>query len=215
MDQNVRNKLNEIRQKQLESYTNLQTVKPSSTASNKSLIIAVLGGVATGFITAWLMNSFLSTESVDLIAQKSRVVFYEDEIRGVNKTIEQLNDRVELLSKSVSSLEFELNEKVEKITITDQDIPEPADEKPVSTLAASEAADNAAISDKTFIPTHVVKDRLNLRSSTSRDDAPIGVLSAGTRVSYIDEVNGWYYVDTEQLGKGWCASEYLSPLSSP
>ena len=215
MDQNVRNKLNEIRQKQLESYTNLQTVKPSSTASNKSLIIAVLGGVATGFITAWLMNSFLSTENVDLIAQKSRVVFYEDEIRGVNKTIEQLNDRVELLSKSVSSLEFELNEKVEKITITDQDIPEPADEKPVSTLAASEAADNAAISDKTFIPTHVVKDRLNLRSSTSRDDAPIGVLSAGTRVSYIDEVNGWYYVDTEQLGKGWCASEYLSPLSSP
>ena len=174
MDQNVRNKLNEIRQKQLESYTNLQTVKPSSTASNKSLIIAVLGGVATGFITAWLMNSFLSTESVDLIAQKSRVVFYEDEIRGVNKTIEQLNDRIELLSKSVSSLEFELNEKVEKITITDQDIPEPADEKPVSTLAASEAADNAAISDKTFIPTHVVKDRLNLRSSTSRDDAPIG-----------------------------------------
>lgn len=218
MDQNVRNKLNEIRQKQLESYTNLQAVKPSTTASNKSLIIAVLGGVATGFITAWLMNSFLSTENVDLIAQKSRVVFYEDEIRGVNKTIEQLNDRVELLSKSVSSLEFELNEKVEKITITDQDIPEPADEKPVFTLAASQAsevADNAAISDKTFIPTHVVKDRLNLRSSTSLDDAPIGVLSAGTGVSYIDEVNGWYYVDTEQLGKGWCVSEFLSPLSSP
>jgi hypothetical protein len=216
LDQNVRNKLNEIRQKQLESYTNLQAIKPSTTASNKSLIIAVLGGVAAGFITAWLMNSFLSTENVDLIAQKSRVVFYEDEIRGVNKTIEQLNDRVELLSKSVSSLELELNKKVEKTTITDQDLPDPADAKPVSTLAASEAseaADNAAISDKTFIPTHVVKDRLNLRSSTSLDDAPIGVLSAGTGVSYINEVNGWYYIDTEQLGKGWCASEFLSPLA--
>ena len=217
MDQNVRKKLNEIRQKQLESYTNLQVIKPSTTASNKSLIIAVLGGVAAGFITAWLMNSFLSTEYGDLIAQKSRVAFYDDEIRGVNKTIEQLNDRVESLSKSVSSLELELNKKVEKTTITDQEPPEPADEKTVSTPAASQAsgiADSAAISDKTFIPTHVVMSRLNLRTSTSLDDAPIGVMSTGTEVSYIDEANGWYYVDTEQLGKGWCASEFLSPLSS-
>ena len=218
MDQNVRNKLNEIRHKQLESYTNLQAIKPSTTASNKSVIIAVLGGVAAGFITAWLMNSFLSTENVDLIAQKSRVAFYEDKIRGVNKTIEQLNDRVELLSKSVSSLELELNNKFEKTTITDQDLPNPADEKQVSTLAASQAsriADSAAISDKAFFPTHVVKDRLNLRSSTSLDDAPIGVLNTGTEVSYIDKANGWYYVDTEQLGKGWCAAEFLSPLSPP
>jgi hypothetical protein len=218
LDQNVRNKLNEIRQKQLDSYTNLQAIKPSTTARNKSLIIAVLGGVAAGFITAWLINSFLSTRYGDLTGQKSRVAFNEGEIRGVNKTIEQLNDRVETLSKSVSSLEVELNKKFEKSIITDKELPEPADEKPVSTPVASqdlEIADSAAISDKTFIPTHVVMSRLNLRTSASLDDVSIGVLRTGTEVSYIDESNGWYYVDTKQLGKGWCASEYLSPLSSP
>jgi len=218
LDQNIRNRLNEIRQRQLESNKEFQSNKPPPTASDKLLIFALFGGVAVGILIAWLMNSFLSTANVDLIAQKSRVEFYEDEIRDVNKTIEQLNDRVELLSKSVSSLELELNNKFEKTAITDQDLPNPADEKPVSTLAASQAsgiADSAATSAKTFIPTHVVKSRLNLRSSTSLDDAPIGVLSPGTVVSYIDEASSWYYVDTEQLGKGWCASEFLSPLSPP
>jgi uncharacterized protein YgiM (DUF1202 family) len=173
------------------------------------------------------MNSLLSTEDANLIAQDSRVTIHENEIREANKTIERLNDRVELLTKSISSLEAELTQamelvelsnKIEKTTLANQDLPEPADEKPVFNLANSQASgvtDSAAKSDKTFIPTHVVKDRLNLRSSKSLDDAPIGVLSTGTEVSYIDEANGWYYVDTEQLGKGWCASEYLSPLSSP
>lgn len=218
MDQNIRNKLNEIRQRQLESNKEFQSNKPPTTASDKLLIIALFGGIAVGILIASLMNSFLSTANVDLFAQKSRVAIYEDEIRGVNKTIEQLNDRVELLGKSVYSLELELNNKFEKTAITDQDLPNVAKEKPVSTPAASQAsviADSAATSGKTLIPTHVVKSRLNLRSSTSLDDAPIGVLSPGTEVSYIDEANSWYYVDTEQLGKGWCASEFLSPLSPP
>jgi hypothetical protein len=218
LDQNVRNKLNEIRQRQLESNKEPQPDKPSATASGKSLLIALVGGVAVGVLIAWLMNSFLSTANVELIAQKSRVALYENKIRDVNKTIEQLNERVELLSRSVSSLEIELDKKVENAPITDKGIPEPADENPVTTLAASKApetADSAAISDKTFIPTHVVRSRLNLRKSTSLGDAPIGVLSPGTEVSYIDEVDGWYHVDTERLGKGWCASEYLTPLPSP
>ena len=218
MDQNVRNKLNQIRQKQLESYKKSQTIKPSTSTSNKSLKIIVLGGVAAGFITGWLMNSFLSTEYGDLNVQKSRVAFYEDDIREANETIEQLNDRVELLGKSVSRFELDLNTKVEKTIISDQNLADPADEKPVSTLAVSQApgiSDSAAISDKAFIPTHVVKSRLNLRTSTSQDEAPIGVLSTGTEVSYISEANDWYYVDTEEFGKGWCASEFLSPLSSP
>lgn len=160
-----------------------------------------LGGVATGFLAAWLIISFLSTENTDLIALKARVAIYENEIREANKTIEQLNDHVELLAKSTSSLEAE-----------------PADEKPASTLATSltlEVTDSTATSGTALIPTHVVKTRLNLRKSTSLDDAPIGVLSTGTEVRHIDEENGWYYVDTELLGKGWCASKYLLPLSSP
>jgi len=227
LDQNVRNKLNEIRQKQLESENNLQANKPSTATSNKPLKIVALGGVAAGFIAAWLMNSFLSNENVDLIAQKSRVAIYENEIREANKTIEQLNDRVVLLTETISNLEdeptqamglVELNNKIEKTTITDQGKSELADEKPASTLATSltlEITDSTATSDTALIPTHVVKTRLNLRKSTSMDDAPIGVLSTGTEVRYINEENGWYYVDTELLGEGWCASKYLSPLSSP
>ena len=89
------------------------------------------------------MNAFLSTEYGNLIPQKSRVAFYEDEIRGLNKTIEQLNDRVELLTESITALDteltqatglMELNNKTEKTTITDQGKFETEDEKPASTL---------------------------------------------------------------------------------
>ena len=210
MDQNVRDKLNEIRQKQLESDANFHTTKRSTTASDKSLKFYVLGGLVGGFIIAWLINSFLSTENADLIAQKSRVVIYENEIRETNKLIEQLNDRVELLTDTISNLESELTRTPESI--------EPTNELPPSTPADSQTStvtDSASASETAFIPTHVVKTRLNLRPSTSLDDEPIGVLSAGTEVRYIDEEMGWYYVDTEQLGKGWCASKFLSPLSSP
>lgn len=199
MDQNIRNKLNEIRQKRLESETRVQAIEPSTTSSDRPLKIVALGGVASGFLAAWLMNSFLSTENTELIALKSRVAIYENEIRAANKTIEQLNSRVELLAKSSSS-----------------PAAEPADAKPASMLATSPApavTSTAATSDTVFIPTHVTKTRLNLRTSTSLDDAPIGVLNTGTGVKYLDEENGWYYVDTEMFGKGWCASEYLSPLS--
>ena len=227
LDQNVRKKLNEIRQKQLESDIDLQANEPSTASGNKSLKIAALGGVAAGLIIAWFMNSFLPTDNVDLIAQRSSVAIYENKIREANEKIEQLYDRVELLTESISGLEAELtqamvlvkpNNEIEKTTITDQSRLEPADERPVSTLVDSHApglADSAATNDKAFKPTHIVKTRLNLRTATSLDDAPIGVLTSGTEVRYIDETNGWYYVDTEQFGIGWCASKFLSPLSSP
>jgi len=227
LDQNVRKKLNEIRQKQLESDRNPQASEPATASGNKSLKVAALGGVAAGFIAAWLIISLLPADNGDLVAQRSSVAIYENDIRGASQTIEQLNDRVELLTESISSLEseltqamalLELNYKIGKPAITDQGNPEQADEKPESTLANSktlEPTDSTATSDKTFKPTHIVKTRLNLRSSASLDDEPIGVLTTGTEVSYIDEANGWYYVDTEQLGKGWCAAEFLSALSSP
>ena len=181
-----------------------------------------LSGVATGLIIAWLINLFLSTDDADLIAQKSRIVIYENEIRAANKIIEQLNDRVELLAGSISSLESELvhtnefmedNKIAEKMNSTEQEPSEQARETLQPTT--SESQDSAAASATAFIPTHVVKTRLNLRTSRSLDNAPIGILNTGTEVRYIDEVNGWYYVDTRQLEKGWCASEYLSPLKSP
>lgn len=222
MDQNIRNKLNEIRQKRLESEKNIQANETSSTSNDKPLIIVALSGVATGLIIAWLIYLFLSTNDADLIAQKSRIVIYEKEIREANKIIEQLNDRVELLAGSISSLEPELvqtnevmedNKIAEKMNSTGQELSEQARETLQPTT--SESQDSAAASATAFIPTHVVKTRLNLRTSRSLDNVPIGILNTGTEVRYIDEVNGWYYVDTRQLGKGWCASEYLSPLTSP
>jgi len=222
LDQNIRNKLNEIRQKRLESEKNLQANETSSRSNDKPLIIMVLSGVATGLIIAWLIYLFLSTDDADLIAQKSRIVIYENEIREANKIIEQLNDRVELLTETISNLEPELvhtnefmedNKIAEKMNSTEQEPSEQARETLQPTT--SESQDSAAASATAFIPTHVVKTRLNLRTSRSLDNVPIGILNTGTEVRYIDEVNGWYYVDTRQLGKGWCASEYLSPLTSP
>jgi len=222
LDQNIRNKLNEIRQKRLESEKNLQANETSSRSNDKPLIIMVLSGVATGLIIAWLIYLFLSTDDADLIAQKSRIVIYENEIREANKIIEQLNDRVELLTETISNLEPELvhtnefmedNKIAEKMNSTEQEPSEQARETLQPTT--SESQDSAAASATAFIPTHVVKTRLNLRTSRSLDNVPIGILNTGTEIRYIDEVNGWYYVDTRQLGKGWCASEYLSPLTSP
>jgi len=181
-----------------------------------------LSGVATGLIIAWLIYLSLSTDDADLITQKSRIVIYENEIREANKIIEQLNDRVELLTETISNLEPELvhtnefmedNKIAEKMNSTEQEPSEQARETLQPTT--SESQDSAAASATAFIPTHVVKTRLNLRTSRSLDNVPIGILNTGTEVRYIDEVNGWYYVDTRQLGKGWCASEYLSPLTSP
>ena len=222
MDQNIRNKLNEIRQKRLESEKNIQANETSWTSNDKPLIIMALSGVATGLIIAWLIYLSLSTDDADLIAQKSRIVIYENEIREANKIIEQLNDRVELLTETISNLEPELvhtnefmedNKIAEKMNSTEQEPSEQARETLQPTT--SESQDSAAASATAFIPTHVVKTRLNLRTSRSLDNVPIGILNTGTEIRYIDEVNGWYYVDTRQLGKGWCASEYLSPLTSP
>ena len=222
MDQNIRNKLNEIRQKRLESEKNIRANETSSTSNDKPLIIMALSGVATGLIIAWLIYLSLSTDDADLITQKSRIVIYENEIREANKIIEQLNDRVELLTETISNLEPELvqtnefmedNKIAEKMNSTGQEPSEQARETLQPTT--SESQDSAAASATAFIPTHVVKTRLNLRTSRSLDNVPIGILNTGTEVRYIDEVNGWYYVDTRQLGKGWCASEYLSPLTSP
>ncbi len=66
-----------------------------------------------------------------------------------------------------------------------------------------------------FTPTHTVKVNLNLRPSASLNTTPIVVLKAGSEVEYIKEADGWYYVNTQFYGKGWCSSEYLSSLSRP
>ena len=110
MDQNVRKKLNEIRQKQLESEASPKANEPSTAASDKPLKIAALGGVAAGLIIAWLINSFLPTEYADLIPQISSVGIYQNKIRESNETSENLNDLEELLTETISHLESEITQ---------------------------------------------------------------------------------------------------------
>ena len=95
-------------------------------------------------------------------------------------------------------------------TAPEEDEPQAATEPNVSRSAhmTSEAV-------KAFVPTHTVRARLNLRPSTSLNTTPITVLKVGSEVEYIKEADGWYYVNTQLHGKGWCSSEHLSSLSPP
>jgi hypothetical protein len=76
----------------------------------------------------------------------------------------------------------------------------------------SRAAQITTETEKAFIPSHAVKARVNLRPSASLHTTPIAVLNVGTEVEYINKSDGWYFVNTRSHGKGWCSSEYLSPL---
>jgi hypothetical protein len=97
-----------------------------------------------------------------------------------------------------------------------QDIPESEDAKPTFDLTDSNASRVVHMTPDTemsFVPTHTVKDRINIRPSSSLNSTPMAVLEVGSEVEYISEADGWYYVNTQFHGKGWCSSGYLSPLS--
>jgi len=92
-------------------------------------------------------------------------------------------------------------------------IAEPDEPQAATEPNASRSAQMTSKAVKAFIPTHTVRAKLNLRPSASLDTTPIAVLKVGSEVEYIREADGWYYVNTQLHGKGWCSSEYLSSLS--
>jgi uncharacterized protein YgiM (DUF1202 family) len=94
-------------------------------------------------------------------------------------------------------------------------IAEPDEPKAVTEPDASTSADMIPEAVKAFVPTHTVRANLNLRPSPSLNTEPITVLKAGSEVEYIKEDDGWYYVNTQLHGKGWCSSKYLTSLSPP
>jgi len=94
-------------------------------------------------------------------------------------------------------------------------IAEPDEPQAATEPNASRSAHMTSEAVKTFVPTHTVRARLNLRPSASLNTTPITVLKVGSEVEYIKEADGWYYVNTQLHGKGWCSSEYLSSLSPP
>ena len=92
-------------------------------------------------------------------------------------------------------------------------IAEPGERQAATEPNASRSAHMTSEAVKALVPTHTVTAKLNLRPSASLDTTPIAVLKVGSEVEYIREADGWYYVNTQFHGKGWCSSEYLSSLS--
>jgi hypothetical protein len=172
---------------------------------------AILAGVAAGVcITAlawWLKSDKL-------------------EIEPSSQKIDVLNERVELLGDNISELESRLKrllavtesiEEIEDRLASAQQQADSGADETVSAGASTEppVAELAPMTVETvelFTPTHSVTARLNLRPSASLTATPIALLPSGTRVEKISEYGAWYYVNTETHGKGWCSSEYLSPL---
>jgi len=96
-----------------------------------------------------------------------------------------------------------------------ESIADPDEPKAVTGPDASTSADMTPEAVKAFVPTHTVRATLNLRPSPSLDTTPIAILKAGSEIEYIKEDDGWYYVNTQLHGKGWCSSRYLTSLSPP
>lgn len=148
------------------------------------------------------------------------------DIMHSSQKIDLLNKRVELLGASITSLEDNLTHILSaadsikgydyKHVATDQQhVLESADSRP-STDSVQSGVPLAALETPArkaaFTPTHIVATKLNLRPSASLNATPIGVLPTGTKVQKIGENGGWYHVNTETYGKGWCFSRYLNPL---
>jgi hypothetical protein len=228
MDHVIRQRLNEIRQKQLDAQKNSQEPPPAPFASDKSYYIPVLAGVAAGItiaIMAWIVASLFTADDAQIPVPESRVSMDTSEISKANEQIERLNDRLQLLTQTVISLESRLNRLTGmagsghdaglKPTHSYQNHIAEAAGTGTTTDENGLAAPGGALPSKTgksFIPTHNVTTSLNLRPFASLDSTPVTTLSSGTKIEYIHESGTWYYVNTEQHGKGWCASEYLSPL---
>lgn len=223
-------KIEAIKQKQQRSLENSQATIESSSASKKPQYILALGGVAAGLTIAvmlWLANAIMTKDNINMIAPGSAEAIHTIDIRKTTDNISRLNERVELITESIDNLEAKLTgimAQTESITDSEnknassskQYMPESADadpavdiEEPDTTRAVQMTPEAVTV----FVPTHTVKTWLNLRPSSSLDSIPIAVLKAGSEVEYIREADGWYYVDTPLHGKGWCASEYLTPLS--
>ena len=177
-------------------------------SQNSSLILmGVAAGVAITATTVWVKSGELGIENS-------------------SQNIDLLNKRVELLDDNITNLEVKLTRLLiladstkdiesKHVSADQQYVSEIADAMPAVDSMEPTAvglAPKAAKREEAFTPTHTVTTKLNLRPSASLNTTPIGILSTGTKVDKIGENGDWFHVNTETHGKGWCSSEYLSPL---
>ena len=227
--EHVREKIEEIRQQQKRMHKHSQVLAESGSANNRSQIIVALGGIAAGLalvVIVWLAYSIVTTGHIWMIMPEAAKASHTDEIKKLSDNIAQLNERVELLTDTVTRLEASLmrvrvlaypinNTEEVHASSSHGNMHESVEAKSASTTNESNAPSIAQVSadtSKPFIPTHTVKARLNLRPATTLNSRPIATLRVGTKVQYISQSDGWDYVNTRLHGKGWCSSDYLSPL---
>lgn len=231
MDHLVRKRLNEIRQRQLDARKNTRETTAAPFASDRSYYIPALAGVVAGItsaITVWMVTSLFTADDVQVLMPNTRVSMDTSELSKANEQIERLNDRLKLLTQSIHALEDRLNH-LNDLPDSNRGAgmkPEHSYQERIAEAAGTGTTNDAnelagaggassSITANSFVPTHTATTRLNLRPAASLDSKPVATLSAGTMVEYIHESGVWYYVNTEQHGKGWCASQYLSPLQPP
>lgn len=212
-------KMEELLKKQKKLLEQSKANTEFRSSKDRSQYIIAIGGVAAGFtiaVIAWLANSVLTTSRLDTSTSETSIAVQSGELAQLNDNIAQLSGRVETLTVSVSNMEAELTHFMERAgslsNIEAQHVDSSAQQK--SESVASTALHASTEANKAFTPSHVVNARVNLRPAASLNTTPITVLRVGTRVEYIRKSDGWYYVNTQSHGKGWCSSDYLSSLSS-
>jgi hypothetical protein len=214
----ARQKIQEVIQERKRLLEKAQAQTESRSATDKSQYILAIGGVAAGLTIAvivWLATTIMRTDHIAMSATDSAIVIHKGAISKLDENIARLNGRLESLTKSVSNLEARL---IHLVRLTDsiaktetQHATSFPQQLPESTASRSPQITTEA--GREFVPTHIAKARVNLRPAASLNTTPVTVLDAGTKVRYIRESDGWYFVNTPSHGKGWCSSEYLAPLS--
>ena len=220
--------MEEVKLKHMRQYAYSQGNTESASSRDISPFLVALGGVVAGLTIAgliWLARITLA-DHMNFTAMATADVIQPDKFRNTAGTIAQLNERVEALNHTVSSLEAKLTRVME---ITDAISSDNEKHAGSSHQVLSESDEHDSESDSSrvgmsrdihgvpetrepFVVTHTIKTRVNLRPTTSLNSKPIAVLKVGTEVQYIRESDGWDYVMTQSHGKGWCSSEYLSPV---
>jgi hypothetical protein len=212
-------KMEELIKKQKKLLEQSQASTKLRSTRDRSQYLIAFGGVAAGLTIAvivWLANSVLATSRLNTSTSERAVAIQSGEIAQLNDNIAQLNERVDSLTQSVSNIKAKLihfMERAESLSNIEAQHADSSTQRD-SGSAASTAVNASTETIKAFTPSHVVNARVNLRPSASLKTTPIAVLNVGTEVEYISKSDGWYYVDTQSHGKGWCSSDHLSPLSS-
>lgn len=184
----------------------------------KSHIISLLLGCAAGVaITAiiWRAKPAETYSKSNVLLPESAEVVPMSRIDKTSDDIARLAKRIELLTETIIGMEDKLTRTLALGDGNADSESNVKEDKPAIQKTGPQASGVIARgpgAERIFNPTHTVSAKLNLRPSPSLSTKPITVLKIGSKVEFIRESNGWYYVHTKVYGNGWCSSDYLTPL---